>query len=66
MFSRAREQLLADYPLPEMLRTRLEEVILNIKLLQLGKASPFLSKVLDPPNAKTVLLALEVRVNLSR
>lgn len=45
-----------------MLRTRLEEVILNIKLLQLGKAGPFLEKVLNPPNPKTVGVALEVRV----
>lgn len=43
-----------------MLRTRLEEVILNIKLLQLGKVSPFLEKVMDPPNPKAVSLALEV------
>lgn len=60
LFSRGREKALDDYPLPEMLRTRLEETILSIKLLQLGNAAPFLEKVMDPPNPKAVSLALEV------
>lgn len=60
MFSRGREQALDDYPLPEMLRTRLEEVILNIKLLQLGKVGPFLQRVPDSPDPKAVSLALQV------
>lgn len=43
-----------------MLRTRLEEVILNIKLLQLGKVGPFLQRVPDSPEPKAVSLALQV------
>jgi ATP-dependent RNA helicase DHX36 len=64
LFSRGREAILADYPLPEMLRTRLEEVILSIKLLQLGKAAPFLEKVMDPPNPRAVSLAIQVSYKL--
>ncbi|CAL4148794.1 unnamed protein product, partial [Meganyctiphanes norvegica] len=54
LFSRAREMILEEYPLPEMLRTRLEEIILHIKILKLGLAKPFLSKVLQPPDEEVV------------
>lgn len=66
MYSRARAGILAHYPLPEMLRTRLEDVVLNIKLLQLGKAAPFLGEVMDPPNPKAVSLAIDVRYTTLR
>lgn len=49
-----------DYPLPEMLRTRLEEVILQIKILQLGEAKQFLASVMDPPNLKAIDLSLDL------
>ena len=50
LYSRAREEMLDEYPLPEMLRTRLEEIILHIKILKLGLAKPFLTKVMQPPD----------------
>lgn len=43
-----------------MLRTRLEEIILSIKLLQMGKSAPFLNRVMDPPDPNAISLALEV------
>lgn len=49
-----------QYPLPEMLRTRLEEVILQIKILQLGKAKEFLASVMDPPDLKAIDLSLDL------
>jgi ATP-dependent RNA helicase DHX36 len=52
---------LADYPLPEMLRTRLDEVILQIKILQLGRTKPFLERVMDPPDPRAVELSIKVR-----
>nr|XP_014276577.1 ATP-dependent RNA helicase DHX36-like isoform X2 [Halyomorpha halys] len=58
LFTRGREKMLDQYQLPEMLRTRLEEVILQAKILQLGKVEPFLQKVLDPPSPKAVTLSL--------
>lgn len=49
-----------QYPTPEMLRTRLEEVILQIKILQLGKAKSFLASVMDPPDMKAIDLSLDL------
>jgi len=51
---------LADYPVPEMLRSRLEEVILQVKILQLGLVKPFLGKVMQPPNEMAIDNSLEV------
>lgn len=50
----------AKYPLPEMLKMRLEEVILQIKILQLGKVKEFLAIVMDPPNLKAIHLSLKL------
>lgn len=61
LFTKAREMTLADYPLPEILRTRLDEVILQIKILQLGKTKPFLERVMDPPDPRAVELSIKVR-----
>ena len=58
LFTRAREQTLEKFKKPEVLRTRLEEVILQIKILKLGKAE-FLKRLLDPPSDLSVRLALE-------
>ncbi|XP_034231091.1 ATP-dependent DNA/RNA helicase DHX36-like [Thrips palmi] len=60
LFSKGREMTLQDYPLPEMLRSRLDEVIIKIKMLQLGAASPFLDKVLNPPDPLAVTHSLEL------
>lgn len=60
LYSRARENTLDHYPLPEMLRSRLEEVILQIKILQLGKASDFLASVMDPPDPKAIDISLDL------
>ena len=43
-----------------MLRSRLEEVILQIKILQLGKANTFLATVMDPPDPKAIDLSLDL------
>ncbi|KAJ9578179.1 hypothetical protein L9F63_005568 [Diploptera punctata] len=56
---------LASYPLPEMLRTRLEEVILQIKILQLGNAKSFLERVMDPPDPRAVELSIKLLENLN-
>ena len=60
LYSRAREAALADYPVPEILRTRLEELCLQIKILRLGAVAPFLSRAMDQPSAVAVSLSLEV------
>lgn len=60
LYTRARENTFDHYPLPEMLRSRLEEVILQIKILQLGRASNFLASVMDPPDSKAIDISLDL------
>ncbi|KAL6449085.1 hypothetical protein ACFW04_000652 [Cataglyphis niger] len=60
LYCKVREMTFDQYPLPEMLRTRLEEVILQIKILQLGKAKEFLASVMDPPDLKAIDLSLDL------
>ncbi|KAG8233215.1 hypothetical protein J437_LFUL013269 [Ladona fulva] len=65
LYSKAREMMLREYPLPEMLRSRLEEVILQIKMLCLGKVRPFLEKVMNPPDPRAVDLSLRLLQTLN-
>ncbi|XP_043228937.1 ATP-dependent DNA/RNA helicase DHX36-like, partial [Amphibalanus amphitrite] len=60
LYSRAREAALADYPVPEILRTRLEELCLQIKILRLGAVAPFLQRAMDQPTAVAVKLSLDM------
>ena len=60
LFTKARAHTFNKYPLPEMLRTRLEEVILQVKILQIGKAASFLASVMDPPDPLAITLSLDL------
>ncbi|KAK0172162.1 hypothetical protein PV328_005512 [Microctonus aethiopoides] len=60
LYTRAREMTFDQYPTPEMLRTPLEEVILQAKILQLGRIDVFLGSVLDPPTDRAIELSLEL------
>ncbi|XP_055346889.1 ATP-dependent DNA/RNA helicase DHX36-like [Paramacrobiotus metropolitanus] len=42
------------YPLPEMQRTRLDELCLQVKLLKLGLVAPFVEKAMEPPSPEAV------------
>ena len=53
------------YAVPEMLRTRLEEVILKIKVLELGKSKSFLERVLDPPHETNVQRAIQMLIDIN-
>lgn len=44
----------ADYQQPELLRTPLQSLCLQIKSLRLGSISEFLSRALQPPEALSV------------
>ena len=48
-----------DYQLPEMLRTPLEELVLQIKILGLGAVQPFLQRAIEPPSDEAIDNALE-------
>ncbi|KAJ8938405.1 hypothetical protein NQ314_011511 [Rhamnusium bicolor] len=60
LFSKARHMILEKFQTPEILRERLDGVILSAKLLQLGKIEEFFPKLMDPPESK----ALQLSVNL--
>ncbi|KRT84976.1 helicase, partial [Oryctes borbonicus] len=60
LYHRGREQHLESHPLPEILRTRLEDVILMIKILQLGPAKEFLQTLMDKPDEKTIEVSIEL------
>ena len=53
-----------EYQIPELLRTPLEELILQIKILKLGLAEPFLEKALEAPPTKSVHDAVCLLKNL--
>lgn len=54
LYTRFHSERLADFQLPEILRTPLEELCLQIKSLKLGKVKEFLAKALDSPIEQSV------------
>jgi ATP-dependent RNA helicase DHX36 len=48
-----------EFQPPEMLRTPLEELVLQLKMLKLGRAAEFLSKAMEPPNPRSVKNAID-------
>ncbi|XP_063973081.1 ATP-dependent DNA/RNA helicase DHX36 isoform X2 [Diachasmimorpha longicaudata] len=59
LYTKAREMTFDQYPTPEILRTPLEQVILQAKILQLGSVEVFLGSLMDPPEERAIHLALE-------
>ncbi|XP_035705883.1 ATP-dependent DNA/RNA helicase DHX36 isoform X2 [Folsomia candida] len=59
LFTKARESTLDDFQKPEVLRKRLEEVILQLKLLKVGDIRSLLRKLLDPPSKHAVDLSFD-------
>ncbi|XP_020259877.1 DExH-box ATP-dependent RNA helicase DExH1 [Asparagus officinalis] len=53
-------EAMLQYQLPEILRTPLQELCLNIKSLQLGAVATFLAKALQPPDHLAVQNAIEL------
>ena len=54
LFTQFQLRQLAEYQQPEMLRTPLEELVLQIKILKLGQAEGFLQKAIEAPERKAV------------
>ncbi|XP_034024153.1 ATP-dependent DNA/RNA helicase DHX36 [Thalassophryne amazonica] len=59
LYNGLRASLLDAYQLPEIMRTPLEELCLQIKILKLGPIAEFLQKTLDPPTERAVNLAIK-------
>jgi ATP-dependent RNA helicase DHX36 len=53
-----------EYQLPEILRTPLEELCLQIKLLRLGMIAPFMEKAMDAPKPLAVHNAIQLLVQI--
>ncbi|XP_011814375.1 PREDICTED: ATP-dependent RNA helicase DHX36 isoform X3 [Colobus angolensis palliatus] len=65
LYNGLRASLLDDYQLPEILRTPLEELCLQIKILRLGGIAYFLSRLMDPPSNEAVLLSIRHLMELN-
>ncbi|XP_038548220.1 ATP-dependent DNA/RNA helicase DHX36 [Micropterus salmoides] len=65
LYNGLRASLLDAYQLPEIMRTPLEELCLQIKILKLGFIAHFLEKALDPPSEKAVNLAIKNLIDLN-
>uniref|UniRef100_A0A7N6B5H0 RNA helicase n=1 Tax=Anabas testudineus TaxID=64144 RepID=A0A7N6B5H0_ANATE len=65
LYNGLRASLLDAYQLPEIMRTPLEELCLQIKILKLGSIARFLEKALDPPTDKAVNLAIKNLIDLN-
>lgn len=62
------KQRLASFPsreLPELLRTPLEQVCLQIKLMKLGRIAQVFSEAIEPPQSAAVVSSVEVRAPCS-
>lgn len=58
LYTKLQEKEFDDYLLPEMLRTPLDQLCLQIKALKLGKIEEFLSRVMEPPSVEAVNLSI--------
>jgi len=65
LFTKGRKELMAEFLEPEMKRTRLDEVVLQIKILQLGTAQKFLEQTLDPPDCRAIQYSLDLLQTMS-
>ena len=59
LYPRCVHDAFSDYQLPELLRTPLQSLCLQIKSLKLGSISEFLSKALQPPELLSVSVYLD-------
>ncbi|PGH33280.1 hypothetical protein GX50_03891 [[Emmonsia] crescens] len=53
------DQLLAEQQTPEMLRLSLQDLVLRVKICNLGEVEPTLSEAIDPPSSKNIRRAIE-------
>ena len=58
LYSKMQENKMSDFIVPEILRTPLDQVCLQIKLLKLGRIQDFLSQVMESPSTDSINLSL--------
>ncbi|XP_001356858.2 ATP-dependent DNA/RNA helicase DHX36 [Drosophila pseudoobscura] len=54
LFSRAREDQMADIPTPDILRSKLESIILSLKLLHIDNPYEFLGTLISAPEQEAI------------
>ena len=60
IFTRAQHGTMEEFQLPELLRTPLAEIVMQIKALRLGAAKDFLGRAPQPPEDRAVDNAIEL------
>ncbi|KAK9888069.1 hypothetical protein WA026_000344 [Henosepilachna vigintioctopunctata] len=60
LMTRARYETLEPYMCPEILRSRLENVLLTAKVLQLGKIGDFFPRLMDAPDPGAIAVSLDL------
>ncbi|EDV26276.1 uncharacterized protein TRIADDRAFT_22905 [Trichoplax adhaerens] len=65
LYTQFHKSKMQEFQLPEMLRTPLEEICLQIKKLKLGMIAPFLSKAVDAPDSEAVARAIALLKDLN-
>ncbi|PGH14783.1 hypothetical protein AJ79_02799 [Helicocarpus griseus UAMH5409] len=53
------DQILAEQQTPEMLRLSLQDLVLRVKICNLGEVEQTLSEAIDPPSSKNIRRAIE-------
>ena len=64
LFTHHRHSKMAEFQVAEMLRTPLEELVLQIKILRLGGARDLLSKAIESPSDQSVINAINTLMQL--
>ena len=60
LFTRPQHGTMEEFQLPELLRTPLAEIVMQIKALRLGRAKDFLSRAPQPPEDRAVDNAIDL------
>ena len=53
-----------DYPLPEIRRVPMEDVVLQVILLRLGAPEQFLSQALEPPSLEQIRMSVACLIEI--
>nr|XP_054764413.1 ATP-dependent DNA/RNA helicase DHX36-like [Lytechinus pictus] len=59
VYTQLKASEMEEYQVPEIKRTPLEELCLNIKTLKLGGVHPFISKAMEAPDIRAIQLAIQ-------
>lgn len=54
LYTSARGHTLAEYPLPEIVRERVDGTLLDLKMLRVGEEKKFLASLITPPKSEVV------------